>query len=84
VDPDFANGNKPFIFNMFQEFVHLIKRVDSGDNSRRLKEHRAFRLSTRVEKPVDNSRIALEAGFGGPIQDCTSDSNDLIGWMDCG
>jgi len=59
-------------------------RVDSGDNSSRLKEEWMFRLSTGVEKPVDNFEIALEAGFAAPAENRWPDSNKLTGWMDCG
>jgi len=48
---------------MFQQFLHIRQRVDSGDNSPRLKEQRVFGLSTHVENPVDNFPIAVEAGF---------------------
>jgi hypothetical protein len=54
---------KPFIFNMFQQIKGNRRRADFGDNSPRLKEQWAFRLSTRVDKPVDNLRVALDAGF---------------------
>jgi hypothetical protein len=69
---------------MFQIISHIHTRVDSGDNSARLKEEWTFRLSTRVEKAVDNFWKALEAGFSASLQNRWPDSNKLTGWMDCG
>ena len=82
--PGYSMYRKPFIFNMFHIFSHIHTRVDSGDNSPRLKEEWTFRLSTYVDKPVDNFGIALEAGFSAPVQNRWPDSNKLTGWMDCG
>jgi hypothetical protein len=69
---------------MFHRLLPIHMRVDSGDNSSRLKEEWMFRLSTGVEKPVDNFEIALEAGFAAPAENRWPDSNKLTGWMDCG
>jgi len=82
--PGYIKYMKPFIFNMFHIFSHNLTRVDSGDNSPRLKEEWTFRLSTYVDKPVDNFGIALDAGFSAPVQNRWPDSNKLTGWMDCG
>jgi hypothetical protein len=82
--PGSFQNKKPFIFNMFHTFSRIHTHVDSGDNSPRLKEEWTFRLSTRVEKPVDNFGIALEAGFSAPARNRWPDSNKLTVWMDCG
>jgi len=82
--PGFPRCFKPFIFNTFQRFSHIHTHVVFGDNSPRLKEEWKFRLSTTVEKAVDNFRIALGAGFSAPVKNRWPDSNKLPSWMDCG
>ncbi len=75
---------KSFIFNMLQGFAHVHTAVHFGDNPPRVNEQARFRLSTLVDKPVDNSMKALEAGFLIPTQISSPYSNKLFGWMDCG
>lgn len=53
---------------MFQRFSRIHTPVVFGDNSGRIKEEWKFRLSTSVEKAVDNFGIALGAGFSAPIK----------------
>jgi hypothetical protein len=66
--PVFNLDRKPFIFNMFHQFNGNDRCTDFGDNSARLNEQWAFRLSTHVDKPVDNFWAALDAGFSIPIK----------------
>jgi hypothetical protein len=69
---------------MFHTFTPIVKAVDSGDNSPNIMKKGAFRLSTPVENPVDNFRMALAAVFSTHIPDSWRDSNKLPRWMDCG
>lgn len=82
--PGNYNSNKPFNFNMFRRFSHIHTHLAFGDNSPRLNEEWKFRLSTSVEKAVDNFAVALEAGFSAPIKNRRPYSKRLPGWMDCG
>jgi hypothetical protein len=82
--PAYFKKKKPFNFNMFHVLSHIHGCVDSGDNSPRLKEEWTFRLSTSVEKSVDNFGNALEAGFSAAVENRWPDSNKLTGGMACG
>jgi hypothetical protein len=52
-----------FIFNMFHTSFMLLAGLNNlGTTPRTAEKSEGFRLSTPVEKPVDNSKTAPEAG----------------------